>query len=192
MPETRTLTDGSERLSYTTKETAQLIREALKRAFPGFRFSVTTSYASMTSSTSIKWIDGPTEPEVEHVTGRFTSRGFDGMTDSTTYHSQEFNGHNVSFSGWVHLRRDVSVVLLEKALAKYQQLRAEYGLLPANVYIKPNGSYSHVDGPDVNAEAGISPCGYRYMFRYVSDAVNTIAHTMRPNGCRVIIKDGRY
>lgn len=64
MPTTETLIDGSTREHYTTKETAQLIREALKAAFPGFRFSVTTSYASMYQATSVRWTDGPTEDEV--------------------------------------------------------------------------------------------------------------------------------
>ncbi len=187
----QTLTNGTTRKDYSTKETAQFIREALKAAFPGVKFSVRTSYASMTSSTDIQWTDGPTQPEVERITDRFTSKGFDGMTDSTTYHAQTFNGELVHFSGWVHVRRDVSVSLLEKALARYQVERAAYGLQPANVYIKPNGSYPCVDGPDVNAPAGITPCGYKYMFRYVSDAITTIAHTMRPNGVRITLKECR-
>lgn len=186
-----TLINGSERLDYTTKETAQFIRAALKHTFPGVKFSVTTSYASMTSSTHISWTDGPTQPEVEAVTNRFTSRGFDGMTDSNTYHSQEFFGREVRFSGWVHVRRSLSVSLLEKALAKFQIEREAYGLPRVNVSIKANGSYPSVDGPDVNAEAGIHPCGYAYVFRYVSDAIQSIAHTLRPNGVRITMKAGR-
>src|SRR6185436_13773425 len=102
---TQTLLDGTTRTDYTTKETAQLIREALKAAFPGFKFSVRTSYASMTSSTDISWTDGPTQPEVDRVVNAFTSRGFDGMTDSNTYHNQTVNGQAVHYSGWVHTAR---------------------------------------------------------------------------------------
>lgn len=41
-----TLTNGTTRRHYSTKETSILIRAALKAAFPGVKFSVTTSYAS--------------------------------------------------------------------------------------------------------------------------------------------------
>jgi hypothetical protein len=181
-----TTTNGGERLRYSTKETAQCIREALKSAFPGFRFSVTTSYASMTSSTHIKWTDGPTEPEVERITNRFTSKSFDGMTDSTNYHEQIVAGQRVQYSGWVTTRRDYSVALLDKALGRFQAERARFGLPAVNVTVKANGSYPFIEGPDANAEAGT---GGRA--RYVSDAVYGIAHTMRPNGCRVTMKDER-
>lgn len=188
MPTTQTLTNGTERLQYSTKETAQLIRQALKAAFPGFRFSVTTSYASMTSSTHIRWTDGPTLPEVERITDRFTSRGFDGMTDCTTYHEQDVDGQRVQYSGWVETRRDYSVALLERAFGRYQVERAQYGLPPANVTIKANGSYPFVDGPDANAEAGVCCSGYRFSFHTVSEAVQAFAYTMRPNGCRITLK----
>jgi hypothetical protein len=183
------LTNGTTRREFNTKETAILIRAALKAAFPGQKFSVTTSYASMTSSTSIRWTDGPTQPEVELITDRFTSRGFDGMTDSTTYHSQELNGEPVTYSGWVHVRRDLSPALLEKALSRFQVMRSEYGLPAANVAVQA-GHFPHVDGPDMNAEAGVNPCGFRYAFRCVSDAVQSVAHHLRPNGCLVFVKVG--
>lgn len=186
--ERRTMISGETRISYSTKETAQLIREALKRAFPDFRFSVTTSYASMTSSTNVSWTDGPTEPEVKHITDQFSSKTFDGMTDSTHYHEQTIDGQRVSYSGWIYTKRSYSVALLEKALARFQTMRAEYGLPAANLLIKANGSYPFVDGPDANTEAGIHTPGHRWTVRYCSDAVTTIAYTLRPNGCRIIVK----
>ncbi len=188
MPTAQTTVSGNDRLSYSTKETAQCIREALKRAFPGVKFSIRTSYASMTSSTHVQWTDGPTQDEVERVTDRFTSKSFDGMTDSTNYHEQEFNGQRVQFSGWVNVRRELSPTLLQKAIDRFNRERAEYGLPAARLNVVTHGGYSSVDGPDVNAEAGINPCGYRYTFRYCSDAVQSIAHSLRPNGCRVSMK----
>ncbi len=186
------LTHGGTRTEFSTKETAEAIRQALKIAFPGFKFSVKTSYASMTSSTTIRWTDGPTEPEVEHITNQFSSKSFDGQTDSTHYHDQTAaDGSRVQYSGWVHTRRTFSPALLTLALARFQAIRAEYGLPPARLDIKANGDYSHVTGPDVNTEAGVHPHGYRYHFRYCSDAVESIACTMRPNGCMVRMKE-RY
>lgn len=188
MPTTEQTIHGKTRIHYTTKETAQCIREALKVAFPGVKFSVTTSYASMTSSTNVSWTDGPTEPEVERITDRFSSKSFDGMTDSTNYHSQVVNGQTVSYSGWIHTTRYYSVALLTLALARFQTQRAEYGLPPADLTIVENGRHPYADGPDRNKEAGVSQIGYRYDFRSCADAVHSIAHHLRPNGCIVRLK----
>lgn len=174
--------------SYSTKETAVAIRAALKLAFPGQIFSVRTSYASMTSSTRIAWTDGPTSDEVERVTNNFSSKTFDGSDDSTHYHTQTVNDECVQYSGWVTTRRTVSASLLTKALARFQLIRAEYGLPMANITIQDGPYSAHVVGRDVNNEAGVSPYGYRFMFRYCSDAVESIAAQMRPNGCIVRMK----
>lgn len=183
------LVHGGSRLEYSTKETAQLIRQALKSAFPGQKFSVTTKYGSCYSATDIQWTDGPTEPEVQRITNQFSSKSFDGMTDSTNYHEQVVDGQRVQYSGWVNTTRRISATLLEKALVRLQLDRAAYGLPQARVTVKENGSYPFVDGPDVNAEAGISSDGkYRYRFQYVSDAVQSIAYHLRPNGCRITLK----
>lgn len=138
MPTTNETRHGA-RLEYSTKETAELIREALKATFPGVKFSVRTSYASMTSSTDVRWTDGPTVPEVELVTDRFTSKGFDGSTDSTTYHDQIVDGQRVRYSGWVHTSRNVSAALLQKALDRYNIERADYGHAPAALHINERG-----------------------------------------------------
>lgn len=179
--------NGAKVIDYSTKETAGFIRLALKAAFPSQKFSIRTSYASMTSSTDIKWLDGPTEAEVEHVTNAFTSKSFDGMTDSTNYHNQEVNGQLVSYSGWIHLRREFSVALLGRALAKFQAERALYGFSPAALQVIENGSCNYVHGPDANALSGISKAGYQYC----CDAVQTIAAHIRPNGCKITMKS-RY
>jgi len=187
MPTTQTLIDGRTRDQFSTKETAQCIRAALKSAFPGVKFSVTTSYASMTSSTRIQWTDGPTEPEVERVTGRFTSRGFDGMTDCTTYHSQIVDGCEVQYSGWVTTRREVSAALLNKAVARYQIERTRFGAEPARLHVDQHASGgAYLAGPDLNQP---NPCGGRAV--WVQDAVYQIAYTMRPNGCCITVKESR-
>lgn len=175
---------GSERVKFSTKETAQAIRVALKAAFPSVKFSVRTSYASMTSSTDISWTDGPTVGEVELITNQFTSRGFDGMTDSTTYHEQVVDGQRVSYSGWVHTRRNVSAALLNKALDRFQQLRAEYGFDPALLYVV-DGNFPHVDGNDRNAATQMAGREFAYG---CGSAVEAIAGTMHNNGVRVMVK----
>jgi hypothetical protein len=182
-----TLTDGTQRKDYTTKETAEFIRQALKAAFPGVKFSVRTSYASMTSSTGVRWTDGPTTQEVDRVTDRFTSRGFDGMTDSSTYHDQIFNGERVHFSGWVHTTRDISADLLRKALNRYNLQRAEYGFAPAALEVKDEvtrwGRSIRLEGADMSTA---NPCGGAAT--WCPDAVHHLAYHMRPNGVLVTMK----
>lgn len=61
----------------STKETAKLVRGALKAKFPGVKFSVRGSGGSL----DIRWIDGPTSRQVKAVVGPFEGGGFDGMID---------------------------------------------------------------------------------------------------------------
>lgn len=68
------------------KDTAKLIRADLKKAFPGIKFSVRGSVASMVSAIDVSWTDGPTEAQVDRIVMVYCGQGFDGMTDSTTYH----------------------------------------------------------------------------------------------------------
>jgi hypothetical protein len=71
--------------SYTTAGTAQLIREALKVAFPGIKFSVTSDTFANGSSVHIGYTDGPTWREVETITGQFKSGHFNSMEDIYEY-----------------------------------------------------------------------------------------------------------
>jgi hypothetical protein len=62
-------------------ETAKLIRAALKKAFPGVKFSVRSDTYSGGASIRVKWLDGPTDKAVSAVAGVYASGGFDGMID---------------------------------------------------------------------------------------------------------------
>ena len=62
-------------------ETAKLVRVALKKAFPGVKFSVRSSVYSGGASMRVGWIDGPTEKAVKAVAGAYAGGGFDGMID---------------------------------------------------------------------------------------------------------------
>ncbi len=70
-----------------TKDTAKLVRRALKAAFPGTAFSVRISRYSGGSSVTVDWTDGPTETAVRQLTDVYSGVGFESMTDSTTYNS---------------------------------------------------------------------------------------------------------
>lgn len=58
---------------------AKEIREALKEAFPGVKFSVRTSNYSMGSSISVKWVDFPTVKTVEEIANKYETVRYDEM-----------------------------------------------------------------------------------------------------------------
>ncbi len=64
-----------------TKDAAKMIRAALKRAFPGAKFSVRTESYSMGSHVEIHWTDGPTKKAVAELVGPYSGDRFDGMID---------------------------------------------------------------------------------------------------------------
>lgn len=82
-----------------TKDVAKIMRAELKKAFPGFKFSVKTSSYSMGSHVEISYTDGPSPAAVEEVVGKFHSKTFDGSDDSTHYHKSIWEGKKVSFGG---------------------------------------------------------------------------------------------
>lgn len=55
-----------------------LVRQALKRAFPGVKFSVRNPHGG---SINVGWTDGPTTKQVQQVIGCFETKSFDGMID---------------------------------------------------------------------------------------------------------------
>lgn len=65
----------------STKDTAKLVRVALKNAFPGVKFSVRMSTGTASAWMNVSWSDGPTDREVSSVTGKYEGRKFNGMTD---------------------------------------------------------------------------------------------------------------
>lgn len=71
--------------SYTTAGTAQLIREALKVAFPGVKFSVTSDTFANGSSVDIRYTDGPSRAQVKEVYAPFVSGRFNSQEDIYEY-----------------------------------------------------------------------------------------------------------
>jgi hypothetical protein len=59
-------------------ETAKLIRQALKAAFPGTRISVRLSRGN---ATYVSWTDGPTVRDVQAITHEFESQTFNSSED---------------------------------------------------------------------------------------------------------------
>lgn len=64
-----------------TAGVARLIRKELKATYPGQKFWVRSDVYSGGSSIDIYWIDGPSQKEVDRLTGKYSGSGFDGMID---------------------------------------------------------------------------------------------------------------
>ncbi len=62
-------------------ETAKLIRAALKKNFPGVKFSVRSDVYIMGASIDIRWVLGPTTKEVDAIAGQYASADFDSSID---------------------------------------------------------------------------------------------------------------
>jgi len=121
-------------------DTAKLVRKALKAAYPGTKFSVRCDRYSMGCSIDVFWTDGPTEAQVQPLLNKFDSKSFDGMTGSTSYHTQEYEGETVSFGAYyVKASRSLSADFLRKIAAK---VAAQYHVAVPEV--KENGSHPFV------------------------------------------------
>lgn len=70
-------------------ETAKLVRAALKREFPGQKFSVRSHTYSGGASIDVRWTDGPTDKAVNEVVQDFAGGRFDGMID-LKYHAEHW------------------------------------------------------------------------------------------------------
>ena len=108
------MTTTTEQATYLDcTEVAALIRADIKAAFPGVKFSVTTSRYSGGSSVRIGWTDGPLTSAVDAAIARYDCQGFDGMTDSTTNRgpTRLADGRLVRIHSWISTSRKVSDAL---------------------------------------------------------------------------------
>ena len=80
-----------------TKDQAKMIRQSLKEAFPGVKFSVRMERYSGGSSIDVRWTDGPNKAQVEAVIARFRSGGFDAMQDLSYSIGRYLEGEPVRF-----------------------------------------------------------------------------------------------
>lgn len=102
----------------TCSETAKLIRQALKEAFKGVKFTVRSSSYSSGASINIGWTDGPNAAQVEAVAKRFSGAYFDGQQDYKGCTFALLDGQVVRFGAdFVFCNRAHSAELIGKACA---------------------------------------------------------------------------
>jgi hypothetical protein len=123
------------------KEAAQNVRILLKREFKGVKFSVTSDYSSL----NIKWTDGPTVAQVNHVVGRFDIGRSDTQSD---YFYTEESPWSKLFGGVQYLwtSRTESPELVAAVLAEFLQGRALQAT--ADDYIKCRGVFDWRTGDE--------------------------------------------
>lgn len=92
-------------------QTASEIRKELKKAFPGFKFSVRSSNFSMGDSVDIDWIDGPTTEQVESITDKFQYGHFDGSVDMYEYSNTR---EDIPQAKFVQTQRSMSNQIVEE------------------------------------------------------------------------------
>jgi hypothetical protein len=66
-------------------ETATLVRQTLRKEFPGVKFSVRAKTYAGGASISVSWTGGPGEAVVRAKVDRYAGADFDGMTDMKLY-----------------------------------------------------------------------------------------------------------
>lgn len=122
------------------KETNGLIRNDLKEAFPGVKFSVRGNSYSGGASTDISYVDGPPLSDAEPVAKAYAGATFDGMTDMKDYvYNAGFDTDGVPQSvsygpDFVFVQREFSEETTRDATA-----RAISAFQAAGIEFDPNG-----------------------------------------------------
>jgi hypothetical protein len=100
-----------EREWLTAADTAKLVRQALKRAFPNVKFSVRSDTYAGGASVRVRWTDGPTTSQVDEVAGAYAGADFDGMIDL-----------KVSVQRWLHPDGTVTLAHREGTTGSFVEL----------------------------------------------------------------------
>lgn len=121
----------------TTAETAQIIRQELKAAFPGIKFSVRIKEYSGGCSTTVRYTNGPKEKEVKAVVDRVVA-----LT--------EYQGRKIrTGAGYTFVERDHTVEIFKAIILAVQK---KYGL-PEPIFVEGATSSIYVQNewfPDLN------------------------------------------
>lgn len=101
-------------------DTAKLIRAALKEAFKGVKFGVTSNQYSGGGTVSVTWIDGPCEALVETITKKFQGSYFDSGIDFKGSVGHMMRGEPVRFmADSVHLNRRNTPEAIGRAIERF-------------------------------------------------------------------------
>jgi len=101
--------------SLTCAQTAKLLRQALKEAFPTTKFSVRSASYVGGASIDVHLTDGPSSKGVQVLCNRFESTDFDGVQDLKTPKEHVVKGQRIHYGAdGVCAHRALSVAFLTK------------------------------------------------------------------------------
>jgi hypothetical protein len=137
-------------------ETAKLVRQALKEAFPGIKFSVRSKH-----SLNVRWTDGPNEEQVKAVVNCFRGGYFNGMHDYAGSMYAMFDGVETRFGcNYLFYTRDYSDALTQRAIdAVYRRLEGcfiDAGIEKPTVYDFNHGHYYCTQLPTLHSNGNQS------------------------------------
>jgi hypothetical protein len=106
--------------SHTCAQTAKLLRQALKEAFPTTKFSVRSASYAGGASIDVHWTDGPTATQVRAICNHFKGADFDGMQDLKISKEHVVNGQRIHYGAdGVFAHRALSVAFFTKIARAY-------------------------------------------------------------------------
>jgi len=99
----------------TCAQTAKLLRQTLKEAFPTTKFSVRSASYAGGASIDVHWTDGPTATQVQAICDRFEGADFDEMQDLKTPKKHVVKGQRIHYrADGVFAHRALSGTFLTK------------------------------------------------------------------------------
>lgn len=126
-------------------DTAKLVRQALKAAFPDTKFSVRSESYSMGASITVRWVDGPSAKAVEAVVNGYEGAEFDGYTDCKSHVARMVDGVKTYYGAdYIFCTRSFSVEFAQRIA---DELADQHGV--PWITVKP----SKYDGTAEYAEA---------------------------------------
>jgi hypothetical protein len=106
-------------------ETAKLLRQALKEAFSGVKFTVKSKTYSGGASISVGWTDGPNSAQVKAVADCFEGAYFDGGIDYQGAKYHKLDGEDVRFgANFIFENREYSDTMVARSITAVVK---EYG-----------------------------------------------------------------
>lgn len=114
----------------TCAETAKMVRQALKEAFPDVKFSVKSKTYSGGASITVRYMDGPNAAQVEAIAQVFEGAYFDGMIDYKGGLNNMIDGEVVDFGAdFIFVNRDYSDAMVQKGIdALYRKYAGNFKL----------------------------------------------------------------
>lgn len=118
----------SNRTYVPAAEIAKLIRQSLKEAAPGVKFSVRSERSG---SINIGWCDGPSAALVDGLVKKFAGAYFDGMIDYQGTNYLELDGKPIySGASFIFTERKFSDAAVAKAIVKVARKFSAYRDIP--------------------------------------------------------------